>query len=62
MSSETPKNRHEDVGAANPSETKGKKPYEAPRIEKRRSVARVTLLSGTGNMGVGVLQTMSAMP
>lgn len=29
-------------------------PYEPPRIEKRRSVARVTLLSGMGQMGVGV--------
>jgi hypothetical protein len=28
--------------------------YEAPRIVKRRSVARVTMLSGSGGTGVGV--------
>ncbi len=32
-------------------------PYEPPRIEKRRSVARVTLLSGMGVMSVGVTMT-----
>lgn len=35
-----------------------KRPYEPPRIEKKRSVARVTLLSGMGAMGVGVVSTM----
>lgn len=33
-------------------------PYEAPRLEKRRSVARVTLVSGMGQMGVGVIGMM----
>ncbi|HVJ93455.1 MAG TPA: hypothetical protein VM580_26820 [Labilithrix sp.] len=35
-----------------------KAPYEPPRIEKRRSVARVTLVSGMGQMGVGVIGNM----
>jgi hypothetical protein len=52
--------------AAPAGETEGassmiKKPYEAPRVEKRRSVARVTLLSGMGQMGVGVIMGMAGM-
>jgi hypothetical protein len=35
-----------------------KEAYEPPRIEKRRSVARVTLLSAMGQMGVGVIGMM----
>lgn len=38
--------------------TSKRAPYEPPRIEKRRSVARVTLLSGMGQMGVGVIGMM----
>lgn len=38
-----------------------KKPYQPPKIEKKRSVARVTLLSGMAvNMvGVGVINVMN---
>lgn len=34
--------------------------YEAPRIEKRRSVARVALMSPMAQMGVGLI-SMSGM-
>jgi hypothetical protein len=34
-------------------------PYEAPRITKKRSVARVTLLSGMGAAGMGVISVMN---
>ena len=30
-------------------------PYEAPRLEKRRSIARVTLVSNMGQAGAGVI-------
>jgi hypothetical protein len=55
MSSESPNDARDDAGPSESSESKGKKPYEPPRIEKRRSVARVTLLSGMGNVGVGII-------
>ncbi len=42
-----------------PDATATKKPYEAPRVEKKRSVARVTLLTGMGVMGVGVVAMMN---
>jgi hypothetical protein len=58
MSSETPKTARTDIESSESTESKDKKPYEAPRIEKRRSVARVTLLSGMGNSGVGVINMM----
>lgn len=32
-----------------------KRPYEAPTCEKKRSIHRVTLLSGMGVMSMGVL-------
>lgn len=31
-----------------------KRPYEAPRVEKKRSVARATLFSGGGVSAVGL--------
>ena len=34
-------------------------PYEAPRITKKRSVARVTLLSGMGAVSMGVISVMN---
>jgi hypothetical protein len=60
MSSESLNAAAQDVGSSETSETesKGRKPYEPPRIEKRRSVARVTLLSGMGNSGVGLINMM----
>lgn len=48
----------EDENASLGSSAKAKAAYEPPRIEKRRSVARVTLLSGMGQMGVGVIGMM----
>lgn len=33
--------------------------YTPPRIEKRQAVARVTLLSGGGTTGVGVISMTS---
>lgn len=36
-----------------------RKPYEPPKVEKRRSLVRVTLLTGTGQMGVGLVSTMN---
>jgi hypothetical protein len=35
-----------------------KRPYEPPRCEKKRSIHRVTLISGVGNMSVGALSVM----
>ncbi len=42
-----------------PAQNKAKKPYSPPKIEKRVPVARVTLLSGMGNVGVGVISMMN---
>jgi hypothetical protein len=42
------------AGKAETSRESRRAPYEPPRIEKRRSVARVTLVSNMGQMGVGV--------
>lgn len=36
-----------------------RKPYEPPRVDKRRSLERVTLLSGTGQTGVGLISMMN---
>jgi hypothetical protein len=36
-----------------------KRPYAAPRVERKRAVERVTLLSGMGAMGVGVINMMN---
>lgn len=36
-----------------------KRPYVAPRLERKRAVERVTLLSGMGAMGVGVVNMMN---
>lgn len=33
--------------------------YEAPRITKKRSVARTTLLTGTGSTGVGAISSFN---
>jgi|JI10StandDraft_1071094.scaffolds.fasta_scaffold2189730_1 hypothetical protein len=41
------------------SESKARRPYSPPRIEKRQPVARVTLLSGMGAMSVGVISMMN---
>jgi hypothetical protein len=41
------------------TETKTRRPYTPPRIEKRQSVARVTLLTGMGAMSVGVISMMN---
>lgn len=35
-----------------------KRPYQRPTLEKKRSVARVTLASGMGQAGVGVVMRM----
>ncbi len=43
---------HEGVG-----EKPEKKPYVPPRVEKKRSVARATLTTGSGATSVGVLGT-----
>ena len=36
-----------------------KRPYVAPRLERKRAVERVTLLSGMGAMSVGVINMMN---
>lgn len=43
--------------AADASPTR--RPYVAPRLERKRAVERVTLLSGMGAMGVGVVNMMN---
>ena len=42
-----------------PASTGARRPYAAPRIERKRAVARVTLLSGMGAMSVGVINMMN---
>lgn len=53
---------HEDKSQSNVTSAKTeahpRRAYQAPRIEKRRSVARVTLLSGMGQVGMGVVGNM----
>ena len=46
-------------GAPRADETQPRAPYEAPRITKKRSVARVTLLSGMGAVSMGVISVMN---
>lgn len=49
----------EAADAAEKSETaRAKRPYEPPHCEKKRSIHRVTLISGVGNMSVGALSVM----
>ena len=50
----------DDVGArTEQAGDAGRLPYEAPRITKKRSVARVTLLSGMGAVSMGVISVMN---
>ena len=50
----------DDVSArAEPAGDAARLPYEAPRITKKRSVARVTLLSGMGAVSMGVISVMN---
>lgn len=42
-----------------PSPGVAKRPYVAPRLERKRAVERVTLLSGMGAMSVGVVNMMN---
>lgn len=42
-----------------PARTSARKPYVAPRLERKRAVERVTLLSGMGAMSVGVINMMN---
>jgi hypothetical protein len=49
-----------DIASTSPETTSpARRPYTPPRIEKRQAVARVTLLSGMGAMGVGVISMMN---
>jgi hypothetical protein len=41
-----------------PAMKRAKRPYEPPQCEKKRSIHRVTLISGMGNMSVGALSVM----
>ena len=41
--------------AESPAHARSRRPYEPPRCEKKRSIHRVTLLSGMGVMSMGVL-------
>jgi hypothetical protein len=41
-----------------PATNRAKRPYEPPQCEKKRSIHRVTLISGVGNMSVGALSVM----
>lgn len=46
----------EAVSAAEQTETsRSRRPYEPPHCEKKRSIHRVTLLSGMGVMSMGAL-------
>jgi len=36
-----------------------KRPYATPRLDRKRAVERVTLLSGMGAMSVGVINVMN---
>jgi hypothetical protein len=56
----TPEHSHADRSPADldPSKNAARLPYDPPRIEKRRSLKRVTLLTGMGVTGVGVISTM----
>jgi hypothetical protein len=51
--------RETTPGNDSPEREKVRRPYAAPRIEKRQPVARVTLLSGMGAMSVGVISVMN---
>jgi hypothetical protein len=52
------KNKCED-STLSVGEHGARKPYEPPRVEKKRSLERVTLLSGMGQSAVGVLNMIS---
>jgi hypothetical protein len=48
------KNKCED-STLSVGEHGARKPYEPPRVEKKRSLERVTLLTGMGQSAVGVI-------
>ena len=41
--------------ADSPVQARGRRPYEPPHCEKKRSIHRVTLLSGMGVMSMGAI-------
>jgi hypothetical protein len=49
----------EATGTTEPTTAaRAKRPYEPPQCQKKRSIHRVTLISGVGNMSVGALSVM----
>lgn len=51
-------NNSKAVEQSQSSDRPARRAYEAPRVTKRRSVATVTLLSGSGATGVGVISSL----
>jgi hypothetical protein len=51
-------NNSKAVEQSQSTDRPARRAYEAPRVTKRRSVATVTLLSGSGATGVGVISTL----
>ena len=41
--------------ADSPAQARNRRPYEPPQCEKKRSIHRVTLLSGMGVMSMGAI-------
>ncbi len=46
---------HDDPTNASETNELNRKPYEPPRVEKKRSLERVTLLTGMGTSAVGII-------
>jgi hypothetical protein len=52
--------KHEEITPdSETGTTLARRPYSPPRLEKRRSLKRVTLLSGMGALGMGVISMMN---
>ncbi len=48
-----------ESGTTAPEGAPQRRAYSPPRLERKRAVERVTLLSGMGAMGVGVVNMMN---
>ena len=48
-----------ETSPSEPARGVAKRPYVAPRLERKRAVERVTLLSGMGAMSVAVVNMMN---
>jgi hypothetical protein len=48
-----------ETSTGEPARAVTRRAYVAPRLERKRAVERVTLLSGMGTMSVGVINMMN---